>query len=48
MDRTLAAATLRSVIGDAGPGVDGITWETYERDLDRRIETLHERVQAGT
>src|SRR3954464_11134140 len=33
---------------DAAPGVDGITWETYERDLDRRIETLHERVQAGT
>jgi retron-type reverse transcriptase len=33
---------------DAAPGVDGMTWETYERDLDRRIETLHERVQAGT
>ena len=33
---------------DAAPGVDGITWETYEQDLDRRIETLHERVQAGT
>src|SRR5246500_2441411 len=33
---------------DAAPGVDGITWETYEQDLDRRIEILHERVQAGT
>ena len=33
---------------DAAPGVDGMTWETYEQDLDRRIETLHERVQAGT
>ena len=30
---------------DAAPGVDGMTWETYERDLDRRIETLHERVR---
>src|SRR5258706_11885836 len=33
---------------DAAPGVDGMTWKTYEEDLDRRIETLHARVQAGT
>src|ERR1700726_4382859 len=33
---------------DAAPGVDGMTWETYVQDLDRRIETLHARVQAGT
>ena len=33
---------------DAAPGVDGMTWETNEQDLDRRIETLHARVQAGT
>ena len=33
---------------DAAPGVDGMTWETYEHDLNRRIETLHARVQAGT
>src|SRR3984893_11774148 len=33
---------------EAAPGVDGMTWETYEQDLDRRIETLHARVQAGT
>src|SRR4051794_23257661 len=26
------------------PGVDGLTWQTYEADLDRRIEGLHERV----
>jgi retron-type reverse transcriptase len=32
----------------AAPGVDGMTWETYERDLDRRIEELYARVQAGT
>jgi hypothetical protein len=25
-----------------------MTWETYGQDLDRRIKTLHERVQAGT
>ena len=33
---------------DAAPGVDGMTWETYEQDLDHRIEPLHARVQAGT
>jgi RNA-directed DNA polymerase len=32
---------------DAAPGVDGMTWETYEQDLDRRIEDLHARVQRG-
>ena len=31
---------------DAAPGVDGMTWETYEQDLDRRIEDLHARVQS--
>src|SRR5438093_3763573 len=28
---------------DAAPGVDGMTWQTYEQDLDRRIEDLHAR-----
>src|SRR5215471_11960824 len=32
---------------DAAPGVDGITWEAYEQDLDHRIEDLHARVQRG-
>jgi len=32
---------------DAAPGVDGMTWETYEQDLDRRIEDLRTRVQSG-
>src|SRR6266849_6224757 len=32
---------------EAAPGVDGMTWETYERDLDRRIEDLHARVKRG-
>src|SRR6202162_19438 len=43
MLRTAFYATKR----DAAPGVDGMTWETYERDLDRQIETLHERVKSG-
>jgi group II intron reverse transcriptase/maturase len=32
---------------DAAPGVDGMTWEAYEQDLDHRIEDLHARVQRG-
>ena len=32
---------------DAAPGVDGLTWQDYEADLDRRIEDLHERVHRG-
>src|SRR5208337_671146 len=32
---------------DAAPGVDSMTWETYERDLDRKIEDLHARVKSG-
>src|SRR5271166_1620961 len=32
---------------DAAPGVDGMTWATYERDLDRKIEDLHARVKSG-
>jgi RNA-directed DNA polymerase len=30
---------------EAAPGVDGLTWQDYEADLDRRIEDLHTRVQ---
>jgi group II intron reverse transcriptase/maturase len=32
---------------DAAPGVDGMTWQTYEQDLDRRIGELHARVSRG-
>ena len=32
---------------DAAPGVDGVTWQDYEADLERRIVDLHERVHRG-
>jgi len=32
--------------GDA-PGADGLTWQDYEADLDRRIGGLHDRVHRG-
>jgi RNA-directed DNA polymerase len=28
------------------PGIDSVTWETYEQGLDQRIEDLHARVQS--
>lgn len=31
----------------AAPGVDGLTWETYEADLGLRLEDLHARVHRG-
>jgi RNA-directed DNA polymerase len=33
---------------DAAPGVDGVTWEDYERDLKRKLGDLHSRVHRGT
>jgi hypothetical protein len=33
---------------EAAPGVDGITWRDYERDLTARLKDLHERVHRGS
>ena len=32
---------------DAAPGVDDLTWQDYEANLERNLEDLHERVQRG-
>jgi RNA-directed DNA polymerase len=48
VDPALLRTAFYAMKRDAAPGIDGMTWETYEQDLDRRIETLHEQVQAGT
>src|SRR6266446_7844178 len=32
---------------DAAPGVNGLTWRTYQADLDRNLTDLHERVHRG-
>jgi group II intron reverse transcriptase/maturase len=32
---------------DAAPGVDGLTWRTYEADLELNLTDLHSRVQRG-
>ncbi len=32
---------------NAAPGVDGLTWQDYEADLEPRLVDLHDRVQRG-
>src|SRR5215469_2106387 len=32
----------------AAPGVDGLTWQEYETDRDKRLEDLHSRMHRGT
>ena len=32
---------------NAAPGVDGLTWQDYEADLERRLGDLHARVLRG-
>ena len=32
---------------DAAPGVDGVTWQDYEVDLERKLVDLHDRVHRG-
>jgi RNA-directed DNA polymerase len=32
---------------NAAPGVDGLTWQAYEEELDRNIADLHSRVHKG-
>ena len=40
-------AAFHALKRDAAPGVDGVTWDTYEQGLDHRIETLRARVHSG-
>jgi RNA-directed DNA polymerase len=37
----------RGINRDATPGVDGVTWEHYEANLQSNLEDLHGRVQRG-
>jgi RNA-directed DNA polymerase len=32
----------------AAPGIDGVTWQDYEADLEGNLADLHDRVQSGT
>jgi RNA-directed DNA polymerase len=32
---------------DAAPGVDGMTWQDYECDLEHKLSELHEKIHRG-
>src|ERR1035438_2011610 len=37
----------RAISPQAAPGVDGVTWEDYGKDLERNLHDLHRRVHSG-
>ena len=47
VDREMLRTSFYALKRNAAPGVDGMTWDTYELGLDQRIEQLHVRVQTG-
>jgi RNA-directed DNA polymerase len=47
VDLAMLRTAFYAIKRDAAPGVDGMTWETYEQDLDHRIEDLHAQVKSG-
>jgi RNA-directed DNA polymerase len=38
---------MRELKQDAAAGVEGLTWQDYEANLERNLEDLHDRVQRG-
>jgi RNA-directed DNA polymerase len=44
----LLRAAFFKLTRDASPGVDGMTWESYEAGLEARLRDLHSRVHGGT
>jgi group II intron reverse transcriptase/maturase len=40
-------AAYRAISPQAAPGVDGVTWEDYGKDLERNLQDLHRRVHSG-
>ncbi|CAN5290055.1 group II intron reverse transcriptase/maturase [soil metagenome] len=48
LDVPLLLRSFYSLKSDAAPGSDGVTWQQYEADLERRIEELHRRIHAGS
>jgi group II intron reverse transcriptase/maturase len=47
IDPPMLRTAFHALARNAAPGVDGMTWQDYEKDLDRRIEELHRRLQNG-
>lgn len=47
VDLQLLADSYYALKRNAAPGVDGMTWKEYEKDLQTRIGDLHERIHRG-
>jgi group II intron reverse transcriptase/maturase len=47
VDLARLEAAFRAVRPQAAPGVDGVTWAEYERDLRGNLEDLHARIHLG-
>jgi RNA-directed DNA polymerase len=43
----LLRKSYHSLKKQAAPGVDGVTWEEYGRDLEARLSDLHRRIHRG-
>ncbi|OHV56341.1 group II intron reverse transcriptase/maturase [Frankia sp. CgS1] len=47
VDLARLEAAFRAVRPKAAPGVDGVTWEEYEQDLQCNLVGLHDRIHSG-
>src|SRR5271168_3981784 len=43
----LLLESFRALKRKAAPGVDGMTWEDYEADVERKLVDLHNRIRRG-
>jgi len=43
----LLKASFFNLKKNAAPGVDGVTWEEYRREVNAHVEDLHERIHRG-
>jgi group II intron reverse transcriptase/maturase len=43
----LLRASFHELRRDAASGIDGVTWQDWEADLDRQIADLHDRIHRG-
>ena len=48
VDISLLRLAFYALKREAAPGVDGVTWQDYEADLERKLADLHDRVHRGT
>jgi group II intron reverse transcriptase/maturase len=47
VDVALLRLSFLALKRDAAPGADGVTWQDYEADLERKLHDLHDRVHRG-